>query len=687
MKRLLFRLVAFSIVAVLGVVAIAQAQRSLRAKEPTAVKGAGGTRGPIDQAAATRLLDKTAKSAQQSSLATAPTAVPSGNAVGYGEPAPFKEVPPEELPRTMNDPQVLQVVSEAELRPTPDTPYAEQAAAEPTEEEYRQWELNEAARAQLEAHGGNQYLPANMAAQETDPYAAPQGNPFPGPVGEPAAVAPQQFPAFDASAPAEALPHAGATATAAASMPLPGTGRPGSRDLEGIQGAALSVEKIAPPELQVGRNAVFQIRVRNTGTASAKDVQVVDEVPARARLTNTSPHAEQGPNGEVIWNLGRLNPGDETTVSMEIVPLEEGEIGSVAVARFAAEASARSVATRPQLTLQVSGPREVMIGEEARLVVRVANVGTGAASGVVLLNQLPPQLSHPAGTEVEYTVGMLGPSESREIELNLTAAKAGQVENMIVAMGEGNLRADDRVTLEVLAPALDVTIEGSERRFLERQAVYTLTLFNSGTAAAREIELHARLPQGLQFVEANNLGEYESSTRTVHWRLEELPAGEGGSVTLITMPVTEGNEQLVVEAKAAGGLATQKTQRALIEGVAGVTFEVLDVNDPIETGGTTSYEIRVVNQGTKAATNVRLATVLPAGMQPVEAQGPVAHLLDGRQVVFEPLARLAPKADTTYHVRVRADQAGDMRVRVQLLSDEMQSPVTKEESTRVFGNE
>jgi uncharacterized repeat protein (TIGR01451 family) len=118
-----------------------------------------------------------------------------------------------------------------------------------------------------------------------------------------------------------------------------------------------------------------------------------------------------------------------------------------------------------------------------------------------------------------------------------------------------------------------------------------------------------------------------------------------------------------------------------------VTFEVLDVNDPIETGGTTSYEIRVVNQGTKAATNVRLATVLPAGMQPVEAQGPVAHLLDGRQVVFEPLARLAPKADTTYHVRVRADQAGDMRVRVQLLSDEMQSPVTKEESTRVFGNE
>lgn len=700
MKRLLLQIGAMLFVAILGVVAIAQAQRSLRAKEPprTRAQAVGGA-----QQSAARLLDKTAKAAQQNPQAATPSTLSASPArtteqqplpkssntapVAYDEPMPFQEVPPEELHGTINDGHVLQAVSEAELSPTPDAQFEFAPEAEPTEEEYRQWELDEAARTQLESHDDNHYVPHRMS-QQASAHEAPATNPSsPSPWGEPTPAEPQHFRNTPAALGSDADYSAAPQSAAASSLPQAGTGRPGSRDLEGMQAAALTVEKVAPADLQVGRNAVFEIRVRNTGTATAKEVQVIDEVPARARLASTTPFAEQGARGELVWNVGRLAPGEEATVSMEIIPLEEGEIGSVAIARFAAEASARSVATRPQLTLQVSGPREVLIGEEARLIMRVANVGSGAASNVVLLNQLPPQLSHPAGSEVEYSVGLLGPNESREIELNLMASKPGQVENIIVAMGEGNLRADDRVQLEVLAPALDVTIEGSERRFLERQAAYTLTLFNSGTAPARNIDLTARLPQGLQFVEANNLGEYDASSRSVHWRLEELPAGESGSVTLVTMPVGEGEHQLQVEAKSGDGLTVQKSQRALIEGIAGVSFEVLDVSDPIEVGGTTAYEIRVINQGTKAASNVRVAALLPAGMQPVEASGPVAHILDGGQVVFEPLARLAPKADTTYQVRVRAQQQGDMRVRVQLLSDEMQTPVTKEESTRVFGNE
>lgn len=699
MKRLLFRLAALSIVAFLGVLAVAQAQRSLRAKEvPGAKKTATKSNSASQQAAAARLLEKTASAAKANSLPPAQenpyseVSAPPASRVApaaHTEPAPYEEVPPAEIPKTAPDPHVLQVVSEAELAPAPSAE-GQSLGAEPLPSEPAPLSVDPAAQQQLEAHPEPGYMPGRMTedvgAYPTD-TAAGANEAYPGPA-EPYGGEPQPFPQADPSSAAIQGHPAGAAAlpTSAASQQA-GTGRPGNRELEGAQGASLTVEKIAPPELQVGRNASFQIRVRNAGSIAARDVQIIDEVPARARLASTSPIAETGPSGEIIWNIGRLGPGDETTVSMEIVPLEEGEIGSVAVAHFAAEASARSVATRPQLALQAQGPREVLIGQEARIVLKVSNVGTGAANGVVLLNQLPPNLSHPAGSEVEYTVGNLAPNESREVELSLMAAKPGAVENVIVAMGEGNLRADDRVALEVLAPALDVAIDGSERRFLERQAAYTLTLTNSGTASAKSVELHVRLPDGLQFVEANNLGEFESATRTVHWRLEELPAGESGSVTLVAMPTVEGDQQISVEAKAADGLAVQKTHRALIEGIAGASFEVVDVSDPIEAGGETSYEIRVLNQGTKASANVRVAVVLPSGMQPVDASGPVAHVVDGSQVVFEPLTRLAPKADATYQVRVKAHQPGDMRVRVQLLSEEMQTPVTKEESTRVFGIE
>ncbi|MEX0711163.1 MAG: hypothetical protein WD278_02360 [Pirellulales bacterium] len=125
----------------------------------------------------------------------------------------------------------------------------------------------------------------------------------------------------------------------------------------------------------------------------------------------------------------------------------------------------------------------------------------------------------------------------------------------------------------------------------------------------------------------------------------------------------------------------------LIEGVAAILFQVVDVAVPMEVGGETTYEIRVVNQGSKAANNVEIVALLPAEMKPVGAEGPTRHELDGQQVRFAPLERLAPKADTTYRLRVQGLEPGDMRVRVQLLTDEIRTPVTKEESTRFYADE
>jgi uncharacterized repeat protein (TIGR01451 family) len=116
-------------------------------------------------------------------------------------------------------------------------------------------------------------------------------------------------------------------------------------------------------------------------------------------------------------------------------------------------------------------------------------------------------------------------------------------------------------------------------------------------------------------------------------------------------------------------------------------FEVRDLDDPIEVGGETGYEIRVVNQGTKAATNVRVAINLPTGMQIVSAEGETQYAEQGGALVFEPIAQLAPKADTVYRVRLRGVQPGDQRVTVEVDTDDLGQPIRREESTRVFGDE
>jgi uncharacterized repeat protein (TIGR01451 family) len=317
----------------------------------------------------------------------------------------------------------------------------------------------------------------------------------------------------------------------------------------------------------------------------------------------------------------------------------------------------------------------------------ISNPGSGVATGVVLSERIPPGLQHPAGTELEYEVGDLKPGESRKLDLPLVASRPGPTTNLLVARGDGNLRAEDRRDLEVIAPQLDVLVEGPKRRYLERQATYQISLSNPGTATAEQVELQASLPAGLKFVSANNNGGYDQASRTVRWGLKELPANETATVELIALPVEPGQQAIRLRSTAQRGLTVEKDQPLLIEGVAAILFQVASTVDPVEVGGETAYEVHVVNQGSKAATNLRLTVDLPAQMKPLAAEGPARYALDGNSVVFESLARLSPKADASYRVRVKALRPGDLRARFQLKTDDMQSPVTKEESTRVYADE
>jgi uncharacterized repeat protein (TIGR01451 family) len=470
-------------------------------------------------------------------------------------------------------------------------------------------------------------------------------------------------------------------------QPIMGHGRPGHKQLEGVQSPTLVVEKAAPEEVQVGKPAVFAVRVQNVGTVMAQGVEIHDVIPQGTHLIETRPPAAQIADGQVKWTVGTIKPGDEATVEMEIMPLAEGEIGSVATVHFAGEASARTRSTRPQLALEVSAPREVLIGEDVTFSIRISNPGTGVATGILISETIPEQLEHPAGSELEYEVGDLKPGESRQVELTMKSVKAGQVVNLVLARGEGQLQAEQQSELMVVAPQLELAMQGPKRRYLERQATYTVTVSNPGTAPAKDVQLLTHLPKGLKFVGANNSGEYDAVTNTVHWVLEELPAKQSGQVTLTTLPVEAGEQMLKVESTAERGLAAEQEETVTVEGVAAILFQLADEADPIEVGGETTYEIKVLNQGSKAATNVQLVAVFPPQLKPRSAHGPTRDSVAGQEVRFQPLGRLPPKGEVVYQIRAQGLEPGDLRVQVQLLTDEMQTPVTKEESTRVYADE
>ena len=180
------------------------------------------------------------------------------------------------------------------------------------------------------------------------------------------------------------------------------------------------------------------------------------------------------------------------------------------------------------------------------------------------------------------------------------------------------------------------------------------------------------------------MGHYDKNSHAVIWSLAELPAGQSGGVTLTTLATEPGEQKLRTEGRASGGLSHTNEETTIVEGVAAVLFTVVDVDDPVEVSGQATYEIKVVNQGSKAASRVTVVAQLPPELKAVKAEGPAQHRMEGQRIVFEPMARLAPKADITYRVVAQAVAPGDSRIRVLLQTDEMTEPVTKEESTRIY---
>jgi uncharacterized repeat protein (TIGR01451 family) len=461
---------------------------------------------------------------------------------------------------------------------------------------------------------------------------------------------------------------------------------PGTIEMEGEQLPSLSIRKIAPAEVQVNHAAVFTTHIKNVGKITAYGVKITDYVPRGARLESAHPEFIRTPTGAIQWELVTLEPGEEASVSMKVTPLTEGEIGSVATVSFATRASVRTVSTKPQLSIRQTFNKTALIGETVLVNIVVSNPGSGDATGIVVEADIPTELSHVAGNELEYQIGTLRPGQSKQLQLRLLAKTAGLIQNILTVRGKGQIENRSIEPMRIVAPALQVSLSGAAIRYLDRQTTYSVDVVNPGTASARNVELVAYLPKGLKFISTDHHGEYDNTEHAVYWKLEELPPQIGDSVKLTAIAIEPGEQKVRLEGTADLGVRAQFEHVVRVESVPELEFSVKDTADPIELGSDTTYEIKVVNRGTRAATGVQIAVSFPQALKPIQGGGPSDVRIEGQIALFAPLQRLAPGAEAVFRVKAKAIAQGDNVIRVQISSDDKTTPVTKEESTRVYSD-
>jgi uncharacterized repeat protein (TIGR01451 family) len=459
---------------------------------------------------------------------------------------------------------------------------------------------------------------------------------------------------------------------------------PGERALEGTQTPSLQVQKIAPEEVQVGQKTSFTLRVRNLGTSAAEDVVLVDRVPKHTRLESTSPPSQTSEDGLLQWSLGRLMPGDERTVTIELVPTEEGEIGSVASVSFSSLASARTVSTLPRLEVTQNADPDVRVGDRMQIQIAVANRGTGTAKNVSLEVDLPRELRHPSGDALGMSLGDLAPGESRSIPLDLTAMEAGSLLSKIRIVSGNGAPQESTLPIQIIAPKLSLVLQGPKLRYLERSANYQVAIANQGTAPAKDIDIVAYLPKGLQFQSAGNHGEYLPDQHAVAWGLDELKPGQNATTDLTLLPMEAGDFVIRLQSQSSDTRAEPLEKGVRVEGLSELAFTIEDDNDPVELDGQSLYTVKVSNSGTRSDSQVEVAIELPVGAKVLQVDAPTRYQVQGNAIRFEAVPEMPPGDQRAFRFRLQLPQEGTQVVRAFLKSLQRPVAVVKEESTQVY---
>ncbi len=217
-------------------------------------------------------------------------------------------------------------------------------------------------------------------------------------------------------------------------------------------------------------------------------------------------------------------------------------------------------------------------------------------------------------------------------------------------------------------------------RYLGRNATFELTVSNQGDAAAQNVIITDTIAGSVQFIKADGGGVREGDR--IIWRLGTLDAGQTRSVTVDVLCNAIGTvRNMATVSYCAEQVAECELQ---VKGIPAILLECVDSPDPIELNGTLTYTIAVTNQGTAVGTNIKIKCLLPAQEEYVSSEGPTTAQVTGKEIVFAPLASLAPLAKTDYKVTVKGIDTGDVRFRVELNSDQIDSPVMETESTHIY---
>ena len=445
----------------------------------------------------------------------------------------------------------------------------------------------------------------------------------------------------------------------------------------------IQVDKTMPKEVRVGTAFSYVIKVTNLTESMLADVAITETISKDVQFTGAEPTAVTEGN-KLVWQIDSLGPKASKAFKVSGIANAAKPLEHKTSITHTVSGSASLNVVQPALKLVRDAPAEAILCEPIPVDFTVSNTGTGAATNVQIVDTLPAGLLTVDGKDrITLDAGTLAAGESRRFSVKVRASKTGVFVFKATATSAAGLKADSEATTTTIRqPVLQITKSGPQRQYLGRSITYEITVLNKGDGPARDTILEDTIPSGVTNVEATSGAQFSGSKLV--WELGTLQPTETKKLRVSFTPLQEGDIAATATATAYCAETVTDSIKTAVTGIASCRLEVVDLEDPIEVGSTTTYLITITNQGSAADMNVRVACVLDDKVQYSSSAGKTPGTVMGKTVTFAPLRSLEPKANATWRIVVKGIQVGDARFKVTMSSDRSAVPVEYTEVTHIY---
>jgi uncharacterized repeat protein (TIGR01451 family)/fimbrial isopeptide formation D2 family protein len=408
--------------------------------------------------------------------------------------------------------------------------------------------------------------------------------------------------------------------------------------------------------LDAGASMNWTIVITNSGTGTATDVEVADDLQAgmtyQAGTATASPSAgfsetsvTPDPNDgstpiQTIWNVAGIPAGGSVTITYPVTSLpglaDGTEIRNTATVTALEQPD--PVSDDGDVTIGLSAdleasksfsPAAPVAGQQFTYTIGVRNLGPSDATGVKLTDPLPAEttfVSAPGCTEnsgtVECVVGDLAVGDSEEFTVTVELAPdAGAVSNTVTVSGttpDPN-PSNDTATVNfnsVQEADMAITKQAAPGAINQGQtSVFTLVVTNNGPSVAENVRVEDPLPAGLEYVSDDSgcsesagdveclLGDFQPlQSQTIRLTVRGVDTGDWLNTATVESTTTD---PVPANNSASDNLIVSPTADLKITKSAPATANAHQQF---------TYSMLVENLGPSDATNVVISDPLPPGL-------------------------------------------------------------------------